>query len=161
MVILSCRNTSKYTSLENEINKKKKKKKRREMRKTVKKGDANILFASTRSGLKRLTARTGNVSERMQWAASRETLQELCVGLHYRRPELSTQPRDLAYQTLEWGRNAPNTRLGRPFPSTNRTPGTRLFSTSFLFISSFLFCKKKKKKENERREIVVQNTGAE
>lgn len=36
------------------------------MRKTVKKGDANILFASTRSGLKRLTARTGNVSERMQ-----------------------------------------------------------------------------------------------
>ena len=122
------------------------------MRKTVKKGDANILFASTRSGLKRLTARTGNVSERMQWAASRETLQELCVGLHYRRPELSTQPRDLAYQTLEWGRNAPNTRLGRPFPSTNRTPGTRLFSTSlsFYFFLSFLQKEKKKRKREKR-----------
>lgn len=104
MIILPCRNTSKYVSRERNKYKKKKEEKKRERWEKRKKGDANILFASTRSGLKRLTARTGNVSERMQWAASRETLQELCVGLHYRRPELSTQPRDLAYQTLEWGR---------------------------------------------------------
>lgn len=90
--------------------------------------------------------RTGNVSERMQAAASRETLQELCVGLHYRRVSARTFNAALRFseRNFEMRTNVPNTRLRR---------GSCYESHPGDAVSSFFLYEKERKKETEEFEV--------
>lgn len=151
--------------------------KQRKKRVELREGGVNILFARVAGdgGLKRVTGRTGNVSERMQSAASRETLQELCVGLHYRRASGTTFNTALRFSGPNFGMrtNAPNTRLRRRcYRESHPRDATFPSSSSFLPSIFFFFFyssrkkgareEKKEKKRNQRTrsEVVNKTNGA-